>query len=231
MGYKTIFFDLDHTLWDFEQNSFNTLEHIYHEYNLADRGVDSLTSFHQRHKAHNDRLWARYRNGFINREDLKWKRMWLTLIEFKIGDERLARDLSAVYMDMLPYQQSLFPHAIEILDYCKEQSYDMNLITNGFEDTQWKKLNATGIGHYFSHVITSETSNSLKPHAPIFDYALSLAGADKESSIMIGDSLEADILGAQSFGMDQVYFNPEQVAHSEQPTFEISCLSELKKIL
>ena len=231
MGYKTIFFDLDHTLWDFEQNSYNTLEHIYTEYKLVDRGVDSLAAFHQRHKAHNDRLWARYRNGFINREDLKWKRMWLTLIDFKIGDEAFARSLSAVYMDMLPYQQSLFPHALEVLDYCKEKAYDMNLITNGFEDTQWKKLNAAGIGHYFSHVITSEASSSLKPHAPIFNYALSQAAAEKESSIMIGDSLEADILGAQAFGMDQVYFNPDRIAHTERPTYEISCLSELKRIL
>ncbi|RQO31274.1 noncanonical pyrimidine nucleotidase, YjjG family [Taibaiella sp. KBW10] len=231
MAYKTLFFDLDHTLWDFEQNSYHTLSHIYDTHELATIGVPSVAVFYEHYKVHNDRLWARYRNGFIGREELKWKRMWLTLIEFKIGDERLARALSQVYLEALPHQQALFPFAIEILEYCKAQQYDLNLITNGFEDTQWKKLNAAGIGHYFTHVITSEATNSLKPHAPIFEYALTAAGADKQGSLMIGDSLEADIMGAKSFGMDQVYFNPEKIPHEVQPTFEISCLSELKQIV
>lgn len=230
MAYQTLFFDLDHTLWDFEQNSFNTLQYIYDSHELSKIGVPSIDVFYNHYRAHNERLWARYRNGFIGREELKWKRMWLTLIEFKIGNEQLARTLSQVYLDTLPTQQALFPFTIEVLDYCKEK-YDLNLITNGFEDTQWKKLNAAGIGHYFSHVITSETSNSLKPHAPIFEYAIQAAGADRQSSLMIGDSLDADIAGAQAFGMDQVFFNPERIAHEAAPTYEIACLSELKGIV
>lgn len=229
--YQTVFFDLDHTLWDFEANSRATLEFIYHQFQLEKIGVPVFEDFYQTYKAHNERLWERYRKGFIKRDELKWKRMWLTLLDFKIANEPLAKELAAVFIEMLPKQQVLFPHAISILNYCDAKGYELNLITNGFEDTQMKKLASCSIGHYFKHVITSEKSQSVKPQAAIFEYALGLSNIAVDEAIMIGDSLNVDILGAQNVGMDQVYFNPERLQHEAKPTFEIACLSELQQIL
>lgn len=229
--YRTVFFDLDHTLWDFDANAYATLAHIYRVFNLQDTGIEDFEAFYQVYKAHNERLWDRYRKGFIKREALKWKRMWLTLLDFKIANEPLAREMAAVFIELLPRQQQLFPYTIEVLDYCKSRSYDLSLITNGFEDTQWKKLEATGLSAYFTHVVTSEKSNSVKPEPGIFEYALSLSNSKAEQAIMIGDNLDVDIAGAKGAGIDQVYFNPEQVDHKHKPTFEIACLSELKHIL
>jgi len=228
--YKHLFFDLDHTLWDFERNSGATLAILFEEFGLPARGISDFELFRVTYEAHNERLWERYRNGYIRREELRWKRMWHTLIDFKIGDEKLARALSDKYLDLLPQQGLLLPYALETLDYCQAKGYDLHLITNGFETTQLQKIRNSGIDHYFSHMVTSESSNSLKPHAGIFDYALSVTGASLPESIIIGDTLEADIIGGINYGMDQVYFNPAKKPHSERPTHEISCLSELQGI-
>lgn len=229
--YRTVFFDLDHTLWDFKANSYATLAHIYQVFKLENIGIADFEAFYQVYRAHNERLWDRYRKGVIKREELKWKRMWLTLLDFKIANEALAREMAAVFIELLPRQQQLFPYTIEVLDYCKSKSYDLSLITNGFEDTQWKKLEATGLSGYFTHVITSEKSNSVKPEPGIFEYALSLSDSKAEQAVMIGDNLDVDIVGAKGAGIDQVYFNPEQIEHKYKPTFEIACLSELTRIL
>ncbi|HRO43335.1 MAG TPA: HAD-IA family hydrolase, partial [Flavipsychrobacter sp.] len=191
--YKHLFFDLDHTLWDFDKNSENTLRTLYHEYNLPARGITDFNTFMQVYKAHNDRMWERFRNGYIKREDLRWKRIWLTLLDFKIGDTNLAHEMSAHYLELLPAQTLLTPYAKQLLHHCHTR-YTIHLITNGFETTQWQKLQYSGIATYFTHVITSEKSNSPKPHPAIFQYALRAAGATPPNSIMIGDALDIDIL-------------------------------------
>ncbi len=228
-SYKHLFFDLDHTLWDFDKNSELTLRKLYDEYKLTDRGVEDFDLFHKTYNAHNDRLWERFRNGYIRRDDLRWKRIWYTLLDFKIGDTALAYELSAAYLEILPTQTLLTPFAKDLLDHCKGR-YEMHLITNGFETTQWQKMQYSGIAGYFKQVITSEKAHSLKPHADIFDYALKATGAQIEESIMIGDALEIDVMGALNAGWDQVYYNPKKVEHSRQPTYEVDCLSGLMEV-
>lgn len=228
--YKHLFFDLDHTLWDFEQNCENTLQKLYAEYKLADYGIKTFAELASVYAVHNDILWERFRAGIIKRDDLRWKRFWLTLLDFKIADTALAHELSAAYLEILPTQRVLMPHAKEVLEHCKGR-YEMHLITNGFEATQKLKIQFSGIASYFTHVITSEKSQSMKPHAEIFAYALQAAGAKAEESLMIGDALEIDILGAHNAGWDQVYFNPAQKEHDRKPTYEIAALSELLQIL
>jgi putative hydrolase of the HAD superfamily len=229
--YKHLFFDLDHTLWDFETNSGITLQKLYLDFNLKERGIPDFELFRQTYEMHNEKFWERYRKGFIRREELRWKRMWHTLLDFKVADNNLAHTMSTVYLEILPQQGALMPYAMELLEYCKAKDYQMHLITNGFETTQWQKMRTSKIDHYFREVITSESSNSMKPLKGIFEYAISASGAAIQESIMIGDALEADILGAQRFGMDQIYFNPGKKAHNENPTHEIGCLSELKQLL
>ncbi len=230
MKYKHLFFDLDHTLWDFEANSRQTLEDLYHSMELGSKGVSDFDLFHKNYLVHNEMLWARYRNGFIKVDELRWKRMWLTLLDFKIADEVLAREMGIVFLDLLPTRKILFPHTIEILDYLTNKDYRLHLITNGFEKTQHSKLKYSGLDKYFTEVITSEGSNSLKPHKEIFDYALAKAKARVEESIMIGDSLEVDIQGAINAGIDQVFVNHIKETASIKPTYTVYSLKELEKI-
>jgi len=228
--YKHLFFDLDHTLWDFEANSKLTLQELYDALKLQSKGIHDFDLFHKNYLVHNDKLWERYRNGFIKVDELRWKRMWLTLLDFKIGDEGLAREIGIKFLDLLPSRKLLFPYAHEILDYLSEKKYQLHLITNGFEQTQHSKLKNSGIDKYFKEVITSESSNSLKPHKEIFDYAFSKTGAQKEESIMIGDSVEVDIQGAINAGIDQVYVNHINQEPTVKPTYTVFSLKELEDI-
>ncbi len=227
--YKHLFFDLDHTLWDFDENSKATLKQLYNEYELSKRGIEDFEEMFRAYTVHNDKLWERYRNGFIKRDELRWKRMWLMLLDFKIPDTSLAHEISTAYLEILPTQTLLMPHAKEILEHCKGR-YQMHLITNGFETTQRLKLQYSGIARYFTHLITSEKSNSMKPHRDIFEFALNLTKAEAEHSIMIGDAIDIDILGAINAGWDTVYYNPKNVAHNRLPTYEIKHLEELMNI-
>lgn len=230
MKYRHLFFDLDHTLWDFETNSRHTLDELYHSLSLREKGVDDFDRFHKNYLVHNERLWEKYRKGFIKVDELRWKRFWLTLLDFKIGSEALAREMATRFLDGLPTRTALFPDAIEVLDYLVEKKYELHLITNGFEATQHSKLKHSGIARYFVEVITSEGSNSLKPHKEIFDYALQKAKADPAHSIMIGDDPEVDIKGAMNAGIDQVYVNHINRKINFKPTFEVKSLGELREI-
>jgi len=229
--YKHVFFDLDHTLWDFNTNAKEALGELYTIFDLKQKGVEPFDTFYKHYIHHNEVLWDRYHKGFVTGEELKWKRMWRTLLEFKIGDEKLAKDMSATFMEILPTKAKLFPHAKEILDYLTNKKYSIHLITNGFEKVQWSKLTHSGIGNYFTQVITSEGSNSLKPKKEIFDFALSKAGALLKESIMIGDNLDADIQGAINAGMDCIFVNHINAPVPDHPTYTIHHLKELEEIL
>lgn len=230
MKYKYLFFDLDHTLWDFDANAKETLAEVYVLFQLSNRGVVPFEDFYKLYKIHNEILWDRFHKGFITGEELKWKRMWRTLLEFKIADETLARELSAKFLEILPTKKRLFPHTTEVLDYLKGKDYDLHLITNGFEKTQHIKLQNSGLSVYFNQVVTSEGSNSVKPQKEIFHYALNKAGASLHQSIMLGDNLDADIQGAINVGMDTIFVNHVQVSTTLQPTYTITNLNELKNI-
>ena len=230
--YDQLFFDLDHTIWDFDTNSEATLLDLFHELKLNERATGDFHHFHTTYHHHNEVYWDRFRKGFINREELRWKRMWRTLVDFKITDEPLAKQMSERYLDILPTKTNLFPHCIELLEYLTEKKYPMHLITNGFEKTQYQKIKNSGIDRFFTHMVTSEQAGIMKPHAAIFEYALKLTKSTAEQCVMIGDTLEVDILGAKNMGMDTVYFNPAK-PHNDKviPTYVIGNLNELKSIL
>ena len=229
-AYKHLFFDLDHTLWDFDANAKETLTEVYAHFKLEAKGVYPFIDFYKYYLHHNEILWDRYHKGFISSDELKWKRMWRTMLEFKIGSEQLARDMSVHFLEILPNKKMLFPHTIEILDYLTNKAYKLHLITNGFEKTQWSKINNSGLRRYFTHMITSEASNSLKPKKEIFEYALNKAGASLSESIMLGDNLDADIQGAINAGMDCVFVNHLKINTDIKATYIIHHLEELEQI-
>ncbi|MEO6329161.1 MAG: YjjG family noncanonical pyrimidine nucleotidase [Ginsengibacter sp.] len=229
--YKHLFFDLDHTLWDFDANAKETLIEVHRVFNLAEKNVHPFEDFYKIYLNHNTVLWDRYHKGFITSEDLKWKRMWRTLVDFKIGDEVLAKDISAKFLDILPTKKLLFDYTVEILEYLAGKNYSLHLITNGFEKTQWNKINNANLSKYFTHVITSEKCNAIKPAKEIFEYAIKIAGANLEESIMIGDNPDADIQGAINAGMDNIFVNHTGIKIEITPTYTINALQELEDIL
>ena len=231
MAYKDLFFDLDHTLWDFETNSKETIQELYTTHRLADLGIVDFDGFYSTYSAHNHRLWDRYTKGFIKQEELRWKRVYLSLLDFKVANEPLAKEMSQAYLEILPNKKHLFPYTIEILEYLKQKDYKMHLITNGFESVQFKKIKNSGLQDYFIEVITSEASNSLKPQKEIFEYALKNANASVEKSIMIGDNESADIQGGINMGMDTIFVNHIQVVPTIPATYTITHLKELENIL
>jgi putative hydrolase of the HAD superfamily len=231
MKYRHIFFDLDHTLWDFDTNAKETLLQLHRDMKLVERGVYDFDLFYHNYLGHNERLWERYRKGQIRQDELRLKRMMLTLLDFKIADEALTREMSDIFLQLLPTRTRLFPHTIEILEYLTAKGYGLHLITNGFEATQHSKLNSCGLTSYFGEVITSEGSNSLKPEKEIFEYALMKTGATVAESIMIGDSLEVDIAGAIGVGMDTVHTNYTGIKGDITPTYTVTALEQLRDIL
>ena len=229
--YKHLFFDLDHTLWDFETASENTWRTLYEAHGLAERGIPDFGEFFKIYSGHNDRMWERFRAGHMKREDLRWKRIWHTLLDFKVYDTPLAYKLSEEYLELLPTQAVLMPSAKELLDHCQGR-YQMHLITNGFEATQRLKLQHAGIADYFVEIITSEGSNSMKPHPEIFEFALNASGATGcEECLMIGDAIDIDVKGAIDAGWDSVYYNPARLPHNSRPTYEVAHLDELIDLL
>ena len=230
MKYKQLFFDLDHTLWDFDANAKATLKELHTALQLEEKGINDFDLFHKNYIAHNDKLWERYRNGYIKQDELRIKRMWLLLLDFKIADEELAREMSVRFLDLLPTRTILFPYTKEILKYLTDKGYLLHLITNGFERTQHNKLMHSGLSSFFKEVITSEGSSSLKPNKEIFEFAFHKCSASPEESIMIGDSIEVDIMGAMNAGIDQVYVNHLCLEPAIKPTYTVNSLKELEKI-
>jgi putative hydrolase of the HAD superfamily len=230
MPYKDLFFDLDHTIWDFELNSKETLWDLHLKYELEAKGINNFDEFYSIYSVHNHRLWDRYSKGFIKQEELRWKRIYLSLLDYKIADEALSKEMSVDYLTILPDKKNLFPYTIEILEYLKNKDYTMHLITNGFESVQFKKIKNSNLADYFTEVITSEASNSLKPNKEIFEYALKASNAKLETSIMIGDNESADIQGAINAGMDSIFVNHLQIQPTVPATHTITHLKELENI-
>jgi putative hydrolase of the HAD superfamily len=231
MAYKDLFFDLDHTIWDFELNSKETIQELFDTYELKNLGILDFDAYFTQYSMHNHRLWDRYTKGFIKQEELRWKRIYLSLLDFKVADEKLAKQMSIDYLDILPNKTNLFPYTIEILDYLKNKEYKMHLITNGFESVQFKKIQNSNLASYFIEVITSEASNSLKPHKEIFEYALGKTNATVAASIMIGDNESADIQGGINMGMDTIFVNHINAVPTIPATYTITHLKQLEDIL
>lgn len=231
MKYKHLFFDLDHTLWDFDANARATLAQLHIDLRLPEKGIDDFDRFHRNYLAHNERLWAQYRTGHIRQDELRLKRMWLALLDFNIADEELAMQMNELFMQLLPTRTLLFPDTIDVLQYLEAKGYGLHLITNGFEETQHAKLRSSGLAPFFKVVVTSEGSNSLKPQREIFDYALTKTGAAVAESLMIGDALDVDVAGALNVGMDAVHVNYNRVEQDIKPTYTVYHLQELKSFL
>ncbi|MFC2137302.1 YjjG family noncanonical pyrimidine nucleotidase [Bacteroidota bacterium] len=227
--YKYIFFDLDRTLWDFEKNSKNAIQTIIKKHKL-DQLITKFDEFMRIYNLTNDRLWENYRKGQIKKEQLRVTRFHLTLQHFGIKNLELAKLIDKEYLETSPRNKYLMPDAIEILDYLSK-SYKLYIITNGFKETQHIKLNSTEIIGYFEKVITSDDVGYAKPDIRMFHAALSSINAKKTESLMVGDDYKIDIIGAQQYGIDQIFYNFKNESIDGNPTYEIHSLLEIRNIL
>jgi putative hydrolase of the HAD superfamily len=228
--YHHLFFDLDCTLWDFKTNSGEALFEIYETYQLQPI-FGEFDHFRNAFVKHNEGVWKDYREGKIHKDKLRIQRFERALKDYEVTNFELAQQLNEDFIAISPAKAKLIPGTIEVLEYLKRKRYLMYIITNGFLNIQQIKIQASGIDRYFLKVFTPEIIGQIKPHRAIFEYAVKTVNARKAQSLMIGDELETDIIGAHNFGMDQVFFNPGSIKHSEKVTYEISNLLELKDLL
>ncbi|RTY76773.1 noncanonical pyrimidine nucleotidase, YjjG family [Flavobacterium sp. LS1P28] len=223
---KDVFFDLDHTLWDFDKNSELTFETIFNR----NHPTIATKEFIEKYVPINQACWALYQYDKITHQELRYNRLKHSFdaLSYTISDEEI-ETIADDYIRFLPDNNHLFDGTVELLEYLKPK-YNLHIITNGFAEVQFKKLNNSKIGSYFQTITNSEMAGVKKPNPIIFDYALDLAKAKKEKSIMIGDSLEADVQGALDAGLQAIFFNESKV-QVEQHIIQINHLLELKKYL
>ncbi len=230
MKYKHLFFDLDHTLWDFDRNSAESIAELFETFNLVDAGIASAAEFSRHFIAVNRQLWADYDKNIITHSHIRQHRFPLVFQSLGIDASTIKADLNAEYLRLLPYKPHLLESAREVLDYLQGR-YTMHIITNGFAEIQAIKMDSAEIAHYFTHVVTSENANAKKPDPLVFQYAMEISGAAVDESLMIGDNYEADIRGAKSVGMDTVFYNTSGILVDDQPTYNIQHWKELMAIL
>ena len=226
--YRHLFFDLDHTLWDFQSNSRAVLAELCDEYLVGAYGLD-IEAFIPAYERVNAALWLQFDGGVIPKEVLRAMRFKQALERCGIEDGALARKLEESYMDRCPERALLMPGARNLLQDLQPH-YRMHIITNGFTEIQAIKLATSGIREFFQVVLTSEMAGASKPSARIFRHALRSAGAKVYESLMIGDNARADIAGGRNAGLDQVHFVPDELG-DPQATYRISHLDQLRSIL
>ena len=224
--YKAIFFDLDHTLWDFEANSRTAISELFHTHNLNSFGIASSDDFIKIYKEVNTKMWDEYHRNLINKEHLRYGRFERALSHFGVQKRELTERLSTEYLDICPVKTILLPGAIKVLELLK-QNHSLHIITNGFKEVQYLKIRNSGLMPYFDHIHISEEIGFKKPEPEIFNYACKQARAVSEECIMIGDNLETDIAGARNANVDHIFFNPEKIMHNADVNLEIAHLEEL----
>lgn len=221
-----VFFDLDHTLWDFDKNSEITFGKIL----ANNHPTIDVKDFIAKYVPINQACWQLYQFDKITHDELRYNRLKdsFDAINYTISDSHI-EVIAQEYLTFLPDNNHLFDGTIEVLDYLNE-NYKLHIITNGFAEVQDRKIKNSKIESYFRTITNSELAGVKKPNAIIFEYALNLAGAKKENSIMIGDSLEADVHGALDMGLDAIFFNESKIEVANNIK-QVNHLLELKKYL
>lgn len=221
-----VFFDLDHTLWDFDKNSILAFDKIF----KIKYPTINTVNFVEIYAPINQACWKLYQMDKITHEELRYNRLKQSFdkLNYTISDQEID-SIAEDYINFLPENNTLFEGALELLEYLKP-SYNLHIITNGFADVQRKKINNSGIANYFQTITNSEMAGVKKPNPIIFEFAVSLAKANVQNCIMIGDCIDADVRGAINYGMKAILFNDAR-AEIPENIKQINHLLELKKYL
>jgi putative hydrolase of the HAD superfamily len=222
--YRYILFDLDRTLWDFDTNAKNNISELLDRYGFT--GIDK-DIFYSRYDHINHKLWSAYEKGELSKDLLRSERFYRTFIEFNINNREIAIEFGEEYLNRMPYQKALMPYALEVLTELHKRGVKMAIISNGFREVQYKKLDNCGISKFFDAVLISEEQGVHKPSPVIFKRALNAINGDKNLALMVGDDFANDIEGAMIFGIDQFFYNFRSVACEGGPTYDSGDLRDL----
>jgi putative hydrolase of the HAD superfamily len=228
--HQHIVFDLDHTLWDFDANCKLALTELYEKYHLERLGIFELEQLIVKYKEVNDRLWDLHHRGLETKETIRNKRFYYSFLELGATQKMIPEGLDTEFIHLCPTKGQLIDGALDLLEYLRPK-YKIHILTNGFKESQYIKMECAGISDFFSEIILAEECGFAKPDKKIFDYTLQSTGGDADNSIMIGDDLMVDVVGAKNAGWDHVFLNRKMNKHSEEIMYEITQLKELKEIL
>lgn len=233
---KVLFWDLDHTLWDFKKNSREALREGYEAFDLRNLGVGEVEEYISAYETSNDWCWREYREGRMEKSELRGRRFEMAMEPWGLqNDAVLGGKLGQHYIDTSPYKTNLFEGSIEVLTALKEAGFRMVILTNGFEEVQHIKVEKSGLSDFFESVITSDEMGYKKPHPAAFRIALEMVGVESSDVVMIGDNIEADIEGGKKAGLETVFFNPDSKEINESykasVDHEISSLVEILDIV
>ena len=204
--YTHLFFDLDNTIWDFNANSYDALQVALDKLELLDP-IGSYDDFFKIYSDVNEKLWEQYRQGSMTKKVLSVQRFEESFEKHGTPLPQGGASVNYTYLLEMPLQTRLVDGARELLDHLHGK-YEMSVITNGFKEVQYDKIQKSGLSKYFRKIFISEEIGAQKPHKQIFEHAVKSMNAKKKKSLMIGDSWDADIVGAMNFGIDQVFFSP-----------------------
>jgi len=224
---RHVFFDLDHTLWDYEKNSIETLTDLVHQFDIIEHV--SVEKFLKVYNSVNEKLWHKFNNGKIDKNYIHKYRFPQVLRKLKVFVEYDPADITDYFINNCSIKPGLMPHTISTLNYLKEK-YPMAIITNGFPEAQHPKMKSSGLDKYFEKVIISDTVGYRKPQPEIYIHALKEMNAEAATTVMIGDNPKTDIRGAENAGLKAIFYNPTGKRKSVTQ-WEIQSLEELVGIL
>ncbi|MDL2222573.1 YjjG family noncanonical pyrimidine nucleotidase [Bacteroidales bacterium OttesenSCG-928-M11] len=229
--YRTIFIDLDDTIWDTYSNGKESMRETFFDFHF-DRFFESFDIFFNIYYPNNCMLWEKYRHGEITKEELTIQRIYYPLSPYIKYDETFILSVNKNFLDRTKLKTKLLPYAIETLSYLQAK-YKLYIISNGFKEVQYQKMEHSGLMPYFEGIILSDEVGYNKPHPKIFEAALNFALNSKKEVIMLGDSWDADIVGAKNIGIDQIWYDLgiEKITPEFTPTHRITSLKEIKNIL
>jgi putative hydrolase of the HAD superfamily len=228
---KHVFFDLDHTLWDFDTNARLALEELYERHQLREFGVEAFERFYMMYASINEKMWEQYRNGLMSKENLRVQRFEETFRKLGVPDEHIPVNIWDEYLAITPEKTNLIPGAMDLLNWLASNQIRLHIITNGFKETQKRKLKASGLDEFFSSVIISEDVGVQKPHPQIFKHALEHNNAKVSDSIYIGDHPEADVRGGIDAGLAVAFYNPGRVEHNFNVLADLQELMQLPPLI
>lgn len=226
-----IFFDLDHTLWDTDLNAEESLREIFEELELSKKGIPDFETFHTVYRQHNERLWGLYAENKVGKDVVRTHRFQHTLADFGIHNDNITETLAEEFVRRTPRKKNLLPGAIDLLEQLNGK-YHLSIITNGFKEAQYVKLEHSGIRHFFDTVFVSEEVGVLKPDPEIFRIAMEKSGAISAADcMMVGDTYQTDIFGALNSGMTPVHYAPNHETEYAAPVITVRHLSEINTLL
>lgn len=231
MNIQHIFFDLDNTLWDHRKNAYLTIKDLFEKEEITLKYNIDFEEFHSVYHNINESLWEKIRDGIIDKEYLRKHRFYDTFKHFNVDDLELSMYFEEHFLDKILNHNELVEGAQYILDYLKAKNYTLHVISNGFKEVTERKCILSGIDKYFQTITSADSVGVRKPNPKIFEYSLQLAEASKEESILIGDDWIADVVGAQNFGMDVIFFDVFNENPKEEGLKVIKHLLQIKEYL